>query len=264
MKNMSLRVRSVLVLGFFALSAVPAALAIDAVETADFPGGVSFATNPSIGTLEPGANTVSGSLNGNCVIGDCNGVAAGDTQDSLLFTVPAGYQVTSLTVTTSAVAGPTGFSLSMDLRSPTANIHFTPFLSPLPGTTDNLLAAPVSAGVYAISIFGQQASAAGAFSLNWSVAMNLAPVVESPSTAVSNLISQLSDPNLGLSHGQIASLTDKLNNVLGSIQAGLHKQATNQLNAFINSVSAAIKTNNMSLATGTTLIDEATAIIAML
>jgi hypothetical protein len=248
-----------------------AAFAFNVTETIDFPGGVSFANQP-VGTLDAGANTVSGSLSGLCsthpTFGrSCNPgtVEGGDTQDSLLLTVPAGYQITSLTVTTSGVSGPPGFSASMELRSsPTVVVQFTPFLSPLNGTTDNLLTAPVSAGVYALSVYGQNASADGAFSLNWSVTMNLEPVVVSPSTAVTNLISQLSDPSLGLTEGQVNSLTGKLNSVLGSIQAGLNKQATNQLNAFVKSVSAAMKTNHMSIETGTTLIDQATAIIAML
>lgn len=64
--------------------------------------------------------------------------------------------------------------------------------------------------------------------------------------------------------GEISSLTDKLNNVLASIQAGLNKQAINQLNAFISSVQAAEKNNKISVATGTTLVTAAQGIIALL
>jgi hypothetical protein len=248
------------------LSAAVPALAFDVTEPTDFPGGVSFTSNPSAGTLATGANTVSGALAGNCVIGDCNGASAGDTQDSFLLTVPAGYQISSLTVTTSAVSGPTNFSASMELRSPSAVVQSTPFLSPLNGTTANLLTAPVGAGTYALSVYGQQASAAGAFSLSWSVAMNLAPLVASPAAAVTNLINLISDPFSGLvlTQGQTNSLTDKLENALTSIQLGQIKQAINQLEAFLNSVQASLKTGRMSAATATTLTVAANAIITSL
>jgi hypothetical protein len=163
--------------------------AIDFPETTDFPNGIS-PSDPSVGTLDPGANTVSGSLSGSCLVNtynaiDCNpgSSAVGDAQDSLVLTVPAGYQITSLTVTTSAVSGPTNFSASMELDTfPVAAVQFTPFLSPLNGTTVNLLTNPVGPGVYGLSVFGQRAAAIGPFSLSWSVTMNLAPIVASPSS----------------------------------------------------------------------------------
>jgi hypothetical protein len=241
--------------------------AVDVPETTDFPG-VNFVSGPSVGTLDPGANTVSGTLNGNCNVGDCNPgtVAGGDTQDSFLLTVPSGYQITSLTVTTSAVSGPANFSASMELRTAAAVVQFTPFLSPLNGTTANLLTAPVAAGVYALSIYGQQASAPGAFSLNWSVTMNLAPLVVFPADAVTNLINLISNPYSGLilTPGQKNSLTDKLNNVLTSILAGQNKQAINQLQAFINSVQGYLKTGKIGSQTATTLTVAANAIITSL
>jgi hypothetical protein len=69
---------------------------------------------------------------------------------------------------------------------------------------------------------------------------------------------------LGLTGGEVASLTTKLNNVLASIQAGLDKQAINQLNAFISSVQSSVKTGKMSPQAGTTLIAAANAIIVAL
>jgi hypothetical protein len=252
-----------------------AVAAFDVTETTDYPGGINFAFDPSVGTLDPGSNTVSGSLSGNCVVSafssgiDCNPgtVAGGDTDDTFLLTVPTGYRMTSLTVTTSAVSGPSGLSASMEVDSPTAGVvQFTPFLSPLPGTTGNLITTPVGAGVYAISIFGQQASAVGAFSLDWSVAMNLESVAITPAQSITNLTNLISNPNSGLAltAGQISSLTDKLNNALASIQAGLNAQAINQLQAFINSVQSSLKTGKISAQAASTLISAANAIIAML
>jgi len=69
---------------------------------------------------------------------------------------------------------------------------------------------------------------------------------------------------LNLTSGQVSNLTDKLNNAQASIQAGLNKQAINQLNAFINSVQSSLKTGKISTQTGKTLIDAANAIIALL
>jgi hypothetical protein len=85
-----------------------------------------------------------------------------------------------------------------------------------------------------------------------------------PDQATSNLIDMLSNPLLGLTSGQINSLTDKLNNALASIQAGLNKQAINQLNSFVNSVQSSVKNGKMSAQTGATLIAAANAIIASL
>ena len=265
------RNRYAIVFGLLVCLAAGAGLsAFSFTETTDF-GAVNFNGTP-IGTLDPGANTVSGSLNGNCLVGTyglyCNpGTAAGgDTQDSLLLTVPAGYQITSLTVTTSNVSGPSGFSASMELRTQAATVQFTPFLSPLNGTTGNLLTAPAGAGVYALSIFGQNASTTGAFSLNWSIAMNLASLVVSPAAAVTNLINLIADPLSGLvlTSGQSSNLTDKLNNALASIQSGLNKQAINQLQAFISSVQTALKNGKMDAQTAGTLTVAANAIITSL
>jgi len=264
--------KTILLALLLCLTVALAAFAFDVTETTDFPGGVSFASNPSIGTLDNGANTVSGSLNGQCLTGtfgrSCNPgtIAGGDTQDSFLLTVPAGYQITSLTVTTSSVSGPAGLSASMELRTSTGVVQFTPFLSPFPGTTGNLLTAPVGAGVYALSIFGQNASADGPFRLSWSVTMNLAPTVVSPATAVANLINLIADPYSGLvlTAGQTNSLTDKLNNVLTSIQTGQNKQAINQLQAFVSSVQTALKNGKIGEPTATTLTVAANAIITSL
>ncbi|WHZ19350.1 MAG: hypothetical protein OJF55_001499 [Rhodanobacteraceae bacterium] len=78
------------------------------------------------------------------------------------------------------------------------------------------------------------------------------------------LMSELSDPSLGLTSGQIASLTDKLTNALASIQAGLNKQAVNQLNAFVNAVQVMLKTGKISANTASILTSAANAIIATL
>jgi hypothetical protein len=265
------RNRSAIVLGLL-VCLTTVVKAIDVTETTDFPGGVSFTSDPSVGTLDTGANSVTGSLSGSCLIGtfglSCNpGTAAGgDTQDSFLLTVPTGYQITSLTVTTSSVTGPSNLSASMELRNSTAVVQFTPFLSPLNGTTTNLLTTPVGAGTYAISMFGQQAATEGTYSLNWSVALNLAPLVVSSAQAVTDLINLIANPFSGLvlTNGQASSLTDKLNNALTSLQSGQTKQAINQLQSFVNSVQTYLKNGKISPQNASTLTLAANTIIASL
>lgn len=88
--------------------------------------------------------------------------------------------------------------------------------------------------------------------------------LDPPAAASSALITQLSSPSLGLTSGQISSLTDKLNNAILSIQQGLNGQAINQLNAFINSVQSSVKTGKITAGAGATLVPEAQAIIATL
>jgi probable HAF family extracellular repeat protein len=105
-----------------------------------------------------------------------------------------------------------------------------------------------------------QISAAGRINSTTFHGFRLDPV----EVAVTVFIGQLSDPGLGLTSGQISSLTDKLTNALASIQQGANKQAVNQLNAFINSVQSWQKTGKVSSGTATTLIAAANAIIAVL
>jgi len=82
--------------------------------------------------------------------------------------------------------------------------------------------------------------------------------------ATTALISLVSDPLLGLSAGQVNSLTDKLSNARASIDAGVNKQAINQLKSFVSAVQTAVKNGKMDPATGTLLTGEANEIIAML
>lgn len=88
--------------------------------------------------------------------------------------------------------------------------------------------------------------------------------LDPPGPAVTILISQLSSPALGLSSGEIASLTDKLNNAELSIQQGLNKQAVNQLSAFVNSIAVDLKNGKITQSAANTLTSAASAIIATL
>jgi hypothetical protein len=87
---------------------------------------------------------------------------------------------------------------------------------------------------------------------------------QTPAALTGTLISLITNPLLGLSNGQIASFTTKLNDVLVSIQTGQNRQAVNQLQAFINAVDSAEKTRKISTQTATTLRDAANQIISLL
>ena len=94
--------------------------------------------------------------------------------------------------------------------------------------------------------------------------VNHAVRLDPSDVAVTNLVTSLSDPSLGLTIGQVSSLTDKLQNALASIQQGLNQQAVNQLSAFISSVQTLQKNNKITNATANILIIAAQAIIAAL
>lgn len=165
-----------------ALSLSAETLAITVSESSDFPGGSSF-PGVNVGTLEAGSNSVSGALSGTCVPFDCNGGSAGDTQDSFTFTVAAGSVLNGLFITTSDVAGPAGFTVTFGMRDSSSTVIPTTFL-PLDAMSGNLLALPLGEGTYSASIFGQGASEAGAYSLNWSIELNAAPVPEAETYAM--------------------------------------------------------------------------------
>lgn len=88
--------------------------------------------------------------------------------------------------------------------------------------------------------------------------------LDPPPAASSALVAELSSASLGLTSGQISSLTDKLNNAILSIQQGLNGQAINQLSAFINSVQSSVKTGKITTQAGAALTSAAQAIIATL
>jgi hypothetical protein len=85
-----------------------------------------------------------------------------------------------------------------------------------------------------------------------------------PAAAVRHLTTVVASAALTLTAGQVNSLSDKLTNVLASIEAGLDKQAINQLNAFISSVETAGRLGKMSPQAAARLIGDARAIIVML
>jgi hypothetical protein len=92
----------------------------------------------------------------------------------------------------------------------------------------------------------------------------LGTATPTPEAAISNLMNVVADPLLVLTSGQVNSLEDKLSSALVSVEAGLDKQAINQLKAFIGQVQTAVKNGKMSPTTGTTLVNAANAIIALL
>lgn len=147
------------------------------IEGTDFPGVSSFDTSAaSVGVLDLGPNTISGSLSGTCTneSGGCNSLP-GDTQDSFLVEIGQGFQLGGIFVTTSNVTGPTGFSASFAGSNPSSNLIFEPFLA-LGSTTSNLAVSALDPGVYSLSVFGQSASEPGAFSLDYSIGLNVSPV----------------------------------------------------------------------------------------
>lgn len=157
-------------------SASFSASALTISESTDFPNSSSFSPGAfSVGTLDNGLNTISGALAGNCDFGDCNGPSAGDTQDSVLFSIGSGFRLDSIFVTTSNVSGPADFSASFALSDPASSLIFTPSL-PLNTTSGNQLTSVLNAGTYSLSVLGQGASEAGTYALDYSIGLNVSAV----------------------------------------------------------------------------------------
>ncbi|MEW8506127.1 MAG: hypothetical protein AB2598_05445 [Candidatus Thiodiazotropha sp.] len=147
-------------------------------EARDFPGGSSFgAFARTVGTLEIGSNVISGSLSSECAAGtfECNVVLGTDSQDSFLLEIDPSTSVDKIFVATSNVIGPVGFNSSFNLRDSSTNYIFEPALANN-ATSGNLIDTALAAGIYSLSMFGQQALYAGPYMLDWSVEVDVSPV----------------------------------------------------------------------------------------
>lgn len=152
--------------------------AIEVIEGVDYPNFSSFGMGSvSVGILDPGENSITGELAGDCVPDSCNNDPnEGDTQDSFRVSVPSGMKIAAFTVTTTHVIAPDGFSATASLRSPTVQeIIPTSFLV-LDGTTGNLLVQEILEGEYSISVYGQDSEQTGFFTFEWTVAIELVDV----------------------------------------------------------------------------------------
>lgn len=148
----------------------------------DFPGGATFNTSfaYTVGTLGVGSNIINGSLAGNCDSISCNnGLPGEDTQDSFLLNLAPGTQIESVFVATSNVSGPTGFYSSFSLAGPDTFANNVASISVLPtnGTTADLISTNViSPGAFNVSLYGQQSSVAGTYSLDYAIQVDVAPI----------------------------------------------------------------------------------------
>lgn len=157
--------------------AIPA-FAISVTESTDFPNSSGF-PGFDLGTLDLGANTVSGALSSACVSGDCNMQDdEADPQDSFVIHVGTGNQIDSLFVSTSNVSGPDGFSASFSMRDPSNHTVAANYSLPLGSMSANLVLSPIGPGEYSLSMFGQTATSDGPYSLDYSIAMNISAVPE--------------------------------------------------------------------------------------
>lgn len=82
--------------------------------------------------------------------------------------------------------------------------------------------------------------------------------------AVQVSIGTLSEPANGLTAGQVLSLADKLTAACHSILQGSTRQATNQLNAYVNAVGNDVRNGRMEANTVARLIDAGKALLAIL
>jgi hypothetical protein len=163
-------------------SSIPA-FAISVTESTDFPNSQSFGVSATrLGLLDTGSNTVSGALAGNCLneppygIGCNPSSGGGDSQDSFIVEVGSGYQIDSLFVTTSNVSGPDAFSASFGAYTSSFATVAADYFLPLGSTTSNLVLTAIGPGEYSLSMFGQTANAEGAYSLDYTIQMNVSAI----------------------------------------------------------------------------------------
>ncbi len=157
------------------------AWALDFVEGTDFPNFSSF-SNPLVGTLGPGAHSVTGRLSGSCGTFSCNIFGQGDTQDSFDFIVAAGTVITQLTVSAFGVSGPEGFGVTLQIVGPGNGIFVNAGRLPINGISGNLLQQAMGPGVYSASIYGQTSPQPGAYVYPYQIAFN-PQLVPEPATA---------------------------------------------------------------------------------
>ena len=177
--------------------------AVTVTESTDFgllyldstTGTFSTVYNSSIGVLDIGANSVSGSLSGTCQGGftgsvPCNLNMTDDNTDSFLIEIPDGYKLDTLFLTTSNASGPQDFNGGSAIIS--INTGFASYLSTgggpvLNSTTPEIInlitptlnangISQIDAGVYGMGVTAGSATQEGAFSLDYMLEMNVAPV----------------------------------------------------------------------------------------
>lgn len=162
---------------------LPAILSLDNAT-----GTFDRTNNFSTGVLDSGFNTISGSLLGYCGrhIDPFPGCYVNhfieDGIDTFLIEVGDGYTLNELTVTTTNVSAPQDF---VGLISFTRNIGFGAYQQvaaflPIDSATGNLIGSPIrtglQAGLYGIMVYGDSASQDGAFSLDYTINIDVAPI----------------------------------------------------------------------------------------
>lgn len=155
-----------------------------AVESGDFSDSLS-PSSQNVGQVAFGTNTISGSLAGNCIFdpsfnwNDCNPASGGgDAQDSLLFDLGAGLEVTDVFLTVSNIVAPDGFQLSASSQG--FGFGADDFFASFPATTSTTVGdllqlsgifMSVVGDVVGLSVFGGIADQEGAYALDWQFAV---------------------------------------------------------------------------------------------
>lgn len=163
------------------LSAPAGATTFGVDELIDIPGGDFDGSlspgNDNVGTAGEGFNYVLGELMGECVPGDCNGINAGDAQDSFAFTIDAGFELVGITGGTEGF-GPDRLSISFSLEdSGFNNLAFETLAINDYGTISTDVFGP---GTYYFSVFGQSAADAGSYGAFWGVDFEVRAVAVDP------------------------------------------------------------------------------------
>lgn len=168
---------STLIAAVFVAAEEPRALTLDEAAFGDFDNAIS-STNDDIGSLDPGSNTLSGSLMGDCIINilgsDCNPTTmANDTQDSLLFSVAPGHALVGVGVSSMEVTALSGLTFFVTI---TESAHLGSGIADANkafavGTDGELLDPPDRLGpaLYELSLGGFQADTTGSYAFDYTL-----------------------------------------------------------------------------------------------
>jgi hypothetical protein len=161
------------------LLVVSNARAITVSESTDFPS-VRFRPTETIGSLDLGVNTISGSLSGFCEDGEfSDGCFAGDDSDSsdrFSLVIEDHYKIDSILVTTSNLTGPRNFDATFSFVEVSQNLGRAQDTINNGTSNMNLAGFNLDPGEYRLSMHGDSALEPGPYALDWSIEVNVSAI----------------------------------------------------------------------------------------
>jgi hypothetical protein len=161
------------------LLVVSNARAITVSESTDFPSN-SFRPTETIGSLDLGVNTISGSLSGFCETGEfselCSAGNDNDSSDRFSLVIEDHYKIDSIFVTTSNLTGPRNFEPTFSFVEVSQNLVRGQGTRNNGTAKMNLDIFNLNPGEYNLSMHGDSALERGPYALDWSIEVNVSAI----------------------------------------------------------------------------------------